>query len=103
MWSLSCNMDVIFVYIMIWKRNALIRHLINLNDSVKPSLLRVFYIPHTNRVHPFDVGGNTGEDCGLLGSIATQTRNKAGNTMDIVSSINVAVQGATRVTLGAIR
>lgn len=55
---------------------------------------------NTDRVHPVDVGRDTGEDGGFLGSVAPISRHKAGNTMDVVFSINKAVQRATRVTLG---
>lgn len=57
------------------------------------------YITYTDRVHPVNVGGDTGEDGGLLGSAASITRHEAGDTMDVVFPINVAVQRATRVTL----
>lgn len=53
----------------------------------------------TDRVHPFDIGGDTGEDSGLLGIVTSHTRHETGNTMDVVFSINEAVQRATRVTL----
>lgn len=50
---------------------------------------------NTNRVHPFDVGRHTGEDGGLLGIVASPARHKAGNAVDVVFSINEAVQRAT--------
>lgn len=41
-----------------------------------------------------------GEDCGLLGVIATQTGAKAYNTMDFPATISIlAVQRATGITL----
>ena len=54
---------------------------------------------NTNRVHPIDVGRDAGEDGGLLGIVTSITRHKAGNAVDVVLSINKAVQRATRVAL----
>lgn len=51
-------------------------------------------------VDPVIEVGDAGEDGGLLRVVAAQTRNKAGNTMDLPYSLWVlAVQGPTRVTL----
>ena len=60
-------------------------------------------ISNTDRVHPLDVGRDAGEDGGLLGRVASHTRHKAGNTVDVVLSINKAVQGAARVALRGTR
>lgn len=57
------------------------------------------HIGNTDRVHPVDVGGDTSEDRGLPDRVASQTRHKAGNTVDVVFSIDKAVQRATGVTL----
>lgn len=54
---------------------------------------------YTHRVHPLDVGGHTGEDSRLLVSIASRTRHKAGNAMDVVFVANHAVQRTAGVTL----
>lgn len=54
---------------------------------------------NTHAVHPAVVGGDTGEDGGLLGSVASQTGHKAGNTVHVVFPINHAVQRATGVPL----
>ena len=86
----------LLVYTRIWKRGEVIRHL---TELLKWILHRFVQIRHTDRVHPVDVGGHAGEDRGLPGSIASHTGHKAGNTMDVVSSINQAVQRTTRVAL----
>lgn len=53
----------------------------------------------TDAVHPFDVGRDSSEDGGPLGVVTLVLRHKAGNTMDVIFSTEIAVQGATRVTL----
>lgn len=53
-----------------------------------------------DRVHPCDVGGDAGEDSGLLGRVASHTRHKAGYPMDIPTVVNYAAERATKVTLG---
>ena len=57
------------------------------------------HIPDTDRVNPVDVCRNAGEDGGLLGSVASPSRHKAGDPMDVVFPINKAVQRAARVAL----
>lgn len=54
-----------------------------------------------DRVHPCDVGGDAGEDSGLLGRVASHTRHKAGYPMDIPMVVNCAAERATKVTLGS--
>lgn len=54
---------------------------------------------NTDAVHPADVGRDTSEDSGLPVSVAARGRHKAGHTMDNPLAIDLAVQGATRVTL----
>lgn len=53
----------------------------------------------TNAVNPADVGRDTGEDGGPSVSVAARGGHKAGHTMDNPLAIDLAVQGATRVTL----
>lgn len=53
----------------------------------------------TDRIHPFDEGGHTGEDGGLLAVVASPTRHEAGNTMDVVFVVDHAVERTTGVTL----
>lgn len=54
---------------------------------------------NTDRIHPFDEGGHTGEDGGLLGVVASPTRHEAGNTVDVISVVDHAVERTTGVTL----
>lgn len=56
-------------------------------------------VAHTDVVHPADVGGGAGEDCGLPVGVAAGGGHEAGHTVDHPLAVDAAVQGATRVTL----
>lgn len=57
--------------------------------------------PHTDQVHPVNVGRHTSEDSRLLGSVSSHTRHKADNTINTEFCIIRAVQRATIVCLRA--
>lgn len=56
--------------------------------------------PRPDRVYPCDVCGHTGEDGGLLDSVASHARHKTGYSMDIPIVANFAAERATKVPLG---
>lgn len=67
--------------------------------NIRYALIHMGIVLNTDAVQPADVGRDTGEDGGLPVSIAARGRHKAGHTMDNPLATDLAVQGATRVTL----
>jgi len=69
------------------------------NDSTRSQLPATRALPSPYAVNPGDVGRDAGEDGGFARDVAAQTGDEAGDAVDLVLPVHLAVEGTTRITL----